>query len=104
VEVLARADAEEKAAVEHHRGGRRGLSDDGRMDAEDRTGHARADLELRRRRDPADHRPDERALALPVDPRMEVVRELDVGEAGLLGALRRAHDLERSVLFARDPK
>ena len=104
VQVLSRADAEEEPTVEHHRGRRRRLRDDRRMDADDRTGDAGADRQLCRRRDRADHRPDKWALALSVDPRMEVIRELDVGESGLLGALRRSHHLERAVLLARNPK
>src|SRR5437868_6146043 len=54
--------------------------------------------------DPTDDRPDERALALPVDPRMEVIGELHVRKTRRLGALRRADDLVRAVLLTRDPK
>src|SRR5437016_5076835 len=104
VQVLAGADTEKEAAVEHDGRRRCGLRDDRGMCSDKRAGHARADGELRRRGDPADHRPDERALSLPVDPRVEVVGELYVREPGLLGALRGADDLERAVLLAGDPK
>src|SRR5205807_5417603 len=83
---------------------RRGLRDDRRVQTDDRTGDAGADPELRRRRDAADHRPDKWALPLSIDPRMEMVRDLDVRKPGRLGALRGAHHLERTVLLARYPK
>ena len=104
VQVLAGADAEEEAPVEHDVRGRRGLRDDRGMHADDRTGDPGPDGELRRRRDPTDDRPDERALTLPVDPRMEVIGELHVRKTHRLGALRRADDLVRAVLLTRDPK
>src|SRR5438552_2401224 len=78
--------------------------DDLGMRADERAGDACADRELRRRGDRPDHRPNERALPLPVDPRMEVVRQLDVRKAGLLGALRGSDHFQRAVLLAGDPE
>src|SRR5439155_11159329 len=87
VQVLAGPDAEEEASFEHDVRRRRGLGDDRRVYADDRARDAGAHGELRRRGDPTDDRPDERALALPVDPRVEVIGELDVRETGRLCAL-----------------
>ena len=97
VQVLAGADAEEEAAGPHHRRARRrGLRDDRRVDADQRAGDARAEPEaLGRLRDAADHAPDERALALRVVPRVEVVGDQAEREAGLLGELRVAHHVVR---------
>ena len=65
VQRLAGADAEEEPAVEQQRRGRGGLREDRGVDAHDRARHADADLDaLGRRRDRAEHRPHERAVAL----------------------------------------
>ena len=97
---LAGADAEEEAALEEQ--GRRccRMGDDRRVDAQDRAGHAGPDADGRRRLGhPAEDRPHERAVALLVDPRVEVVRDGQEVEARLLGQARMAHQVGRSVLL-----
>jgi hypothetical protein len=100
VQLLAGADPEEEAAFHHHLGGRGGLGDDGGVDADRRTRDAGAELQpLRRLRDAADHAPDERALALRVDPGVVVVGDQREREAGLLRRARIAHEVVRAVLL-----
>ena len=73
------------------------------MDPHGRAGHARADPQaLRRLRDAAEHRPHERALALRVDPRVEVVGDQREREARLLGAARVLDERARTELLARE--
>ena len=101
VERLAGADAEEEAALEEQGRRRRRLGDDRRVDAQDRAGHAGPDADGRRRLGhAAEDRPHERAVALLVDPRVEVVRDRQEVEARLLGQARMAHQVGRSVLLA----
>src|SRR2546421_744264 len=65
VEVLAGSHAEEEAPGHEARHSRCGVSDDRRMDADRRTRDPGSDAELRgRMRNPAQHRPDESAVAL----------------------------------------
>ena len=100
VQLLAGADAQEEAALQHHLRGCRGLGDDRRMDPDRRAGHARAEAQLLGGlRDPADHAPDERALALRVDPGVVVVGDQRKGEARLLGQPGVAHEVVRAVLL-----
>src|SRR6185369_9225795 len=54
------------------------------------------------RRDPAEHRPGERALALAIQPRMEVIGQEGELEPGLLGTDGVADEVEWSVLLARE--
>ena len=102
VEVLAGAHAEEEA-TRHHRscgGGRMG--DDRRVGADGRAGDARTQAEVARGLgDGADHAPHERALPLAVGPRVEVVRDQGVLEAGHLAEQGLAHQLQGRVLLAR---
>ena len=74
VETLAAAHAEEEPAGHEAADGRRSLGDDRRMEAHDRAGdpctHAQRPG---RRRDAAQHRPNERRAALPVGPWVVVV-------------------------------
>jgi hypothetical protein len=51
--------------------------------------------------DAADDAPDERTLALLVDPRVKVVGDQREGESGVLGPGRVAHEIARPLLFAR---
>ena len=86
VEVLAGADAEEEAARQHRGGGRGGLGDDRRVDAEYGARDAGADRDsLRRLGDAPEDAPDERALALAVDPGVEVIRDQGEVKSRLLG-------------------
>src|SRR3954454_1506715 len=86
VEVLAGAESEEEP-VWHQRGGRRGgLGDDRRMGPDGRTRDAGAeDQTVGRLRDRSEDAPDEGALALAADPRVEMVRDESEREARLLG-------------------
>ena len=103
VQVLARTDAEEEPTREHRRCRRGRLGDDRGMDPQDRARHPRADDEpLGGRRDAPEHAPHERALALAVDPRVEVVRDEREAEARLLGPDGVPDEVERPVLLARD--
>ena len=77
-----------------------GVGDDRRVGPHRRTGHARRQPEpLRRLGDRADDAPDKRALALGVDPRMEVVGDRDVVEAERLCALGVPDEVERRMLL-----
>src|SRR5205823_6793024 len=53
-------------------------------------------------RDPAERRPDERALALVAHPRVEVVGDEREREARALGDLRLADELVRRMVFGRE--
>ena len=70
-----------------HGRGRGGLGDDRRVDAYRRAGDRRRDRQRAASDDRADHRPHERALALLVVPRVEVVADPERLEAGRLGGL-----------------
>jgi hypothetical protein len=86
VQVLASADTEEEAARHETCGRRRGMGDDRRVNPYERTGHSGSKPELLcRLRDPPDHGPDERAVALAVRPRMDVVGDQAEPEAGFFG-------------------
>ena len=103
VQILARPHAQEEAARQHRGRGGRGLRDDRGVEAHRRARDARADDELiRGERDPTEGGPDERALALSVDPGVEVVRDEREREARLLGACRIPDEVEGTVLLARD--
>ena len=103
VEVLARADSEKESARQHRRSGRGCLGDDRRMDAHGRARDARSDADsLGTGGDPAEDAPHERAVPLPVDPGMEVIRDESEAEARLLRAYRVPHEIEGRVLLARD--
>jgi hypothetical protein len=98
VQVLAGADPEEEAAVEHQRRRGRSLGHDRRVDANGRAGHARAECQLvRHLRDSADDRPDERAVSLRRGPRVVVVGDQREAKAGLLGEPRVLDHLARTV-------
>jgi hypothetical protein len=74
VQVLSGAETEQEAARHERRARRRRLGDDGRVDADERARDPGSQLKpLGRLRDRPDHRPDERALALRVDPGVVVV-------------------------------
>jgi hypothetical protein len=65
------------------------------------TGEAGAEPEpLGRLGDAADHAPDERAVALRVDPWVKVVGDQGEAEAGSFGALCEANEVVRGMLFA----
>jgi hypothetical protein len=65
------------------------VRDDCRVNPDHRTRNARPDPEpLRRLRDPAKHGPDEGAVTLRVDPRVDVVRDQAEAESGLLRRAR----------------
>jgi hypothetical protein len=53
-------------------------------------------------RDATEHGPDERALTLRVDPRVEVIRDEREREPALLCPARVGDELERSMLLARE--
>ena len=99
VEVLAAADAEAEPALEQDRRRRRRLGQHHRVDAHRRARHRGGDPERCRRRDAADHRPHEGALALVVEPGMEVIGDPHGGEAVRLGELCLLHELPRTVLL-----
>src|SRR5581483_6071152 len=102
VQVLAGADTEEEAALEHRRDGRGGLRDHGGMDPDQRAGDAGADADLLGRvRDAAERRPHERAVPLSVDPRVVVVGDEREREAGALGENRLPNELARRVVLGR---
>ena len=103
VQVLARADAEEEAPRHHGRGRRGRLGDDRRMRADERTGDSCPDPErLGRLRDPAEDGPDERALALAIDPGMEVVGSERELEASLLRRPGVADEVVGRMLLRRE--
>jgi hypothetical protein len=104
VQRLAAADAEEEPSFHQERGGGSRLSDDRRVDADQRAGDGRAQPEtLRPLRDRADHAPDERAVSLRIHPRVEVIGDEDVREARVLGAARVLDELRRRVLLGGQP-
>ena len=71
------------------------------MNPDQRTGDAGAEAEpLGRVSDGADHVPNEGAVALSVNPGVEVVGDQRETEAGLLGRLREADEVVRQMLFA----
>ena len=96
VERLAGADAEDEPALVQHRAGGGGLGDDRRVDAHGRAGDRRGHRQPGHLAQRADHGPDERALALGVGPRMEVVGDPQGVEAGVLGELRLLDQLGRA--------
>ena len=76
------------------------MRDDGRVHADERASHRGAEPDpLGRVRDRADHVPHERAVPLGVDPRMDVIRDEDVLEAGVLCANRVRDEVGRAVLL-----
>ena len=85
VERLAGADAEDEAALVLQGRRRRRLGDDGGMDAQRRTGHARDDRQRDRLRQRADHAPHERTVALGVNPRVVMIGDPQAREPGGLG-------------------
>src|SRR5918992_2914610 len=101
VQVLARADAEEKASGQHGGRRRRSLGDDRRMNADRGARHAGSEAEaLGGLRDTSDHRPDEGGVPLLVHPGMEVIGDERVGEPRLLRGRGVADEIERRVLLA----
>jgi hypothetical protein len=104
VEILAGPDAEEEAAVHQRLRGCRGVRDDRRVQPDQRARHGGAELDaLGRLRDRADHAPDERAVTLSVDPRVDVVGDQHVSEARCLRALRVLDELGGRMLFGGEP-
>jgi hypothetical protein len=102
VEAFARPDAEEEPPGQQGRGGGGGLGDDRRVDPHRRTRYAGADDEsLRRVGDRAEDAPDERTLALSVDPRVEVVGDEGEVEAAPLREDGMVDEVPRRVLLAR---
>ena len=104
VQVLAGADAEEEAPSEQRLGRRCGVGDDRRVQADQRAGHRGADPDpVRRLGDRAEHAPDERAVALRVDPRMDVIGDQREREAGRFGALGVLDEGVWALFFRREP-
>jgi hypothetical protein len=102
VEVLAGAYAQKEAAPRHRTESRSGLRDDRRMDAEERTGDARPQLDSACvSRDPTERAPDEAALPLPVDPRVEVVRDEGEREARFFGLRAMTNQFSGFMFLAR---
>src|SRR5258706_6902763 len=102
VQIFPGAEAEKKT-VRHHEGARgRGLGDDRRVGAQGGTGDAGPERQAPRRLgNAADHAPDERAVPLAPDPRMDVIGDEREGEPAVLGDAREAHEIGRRVFFAR---
>ena len=102
VQVLTRSDAKKEAALEEGRSRRGRLGHDCRMNANSWTGNARTDSKLACAScDRPEHRPDKRALALRVNPRVEVIGDQSKWEPGLFGSTRVSDQIGRTVLFAR---
>jgi hypothetical protein len=102
VQSLAGSHAEHESIGHQRRDRRRGLGDNRRVVAEGRAGDARSDPEPRRRgRDASEHAPDERALALRLDPWVEVVGDHCVFEADRFGALGKRNEVRCRMFFAR---
>ena len=87
VQRLARAESEPEASRVHRFERRRSLGDYGRMVAEARRRHARAEAEVRGRAKSAHPGPDEGALALIRGPGVEVIRGHHGTEPRLFGRL-----------------
>ena len=103
VESLARTEPERETIVaeQRHRGG--ALRDHRGMVAHGRAGHRRHQADAPRRiGERAQHRPGERGVALLLEPGREVIGQRGNVEAGLLGALRVAHQRGRPVLFRHE--
>jgi hypothetical protein len=101
VEVLSRSHSQKEPSGQHRRTRGGCLSDDRGMDPDRGTGHAGPDPEaVGDLSDPPDHRPDEWALALFVDPGVEVIRDEAERETRLFGSRRVADQVLRSMLFA----
>jgi hypothetical protein len=102
VQVLTCADAQEEAAGHQARDRRRGVRDDRRVDANQRARDARADTEaLRVLRDRSEDGPDEAAVSLRVDPRVDVVRDQPEAEARVLRSPRAPHQVGGRQLLRR---
>lgn len=93
VERLTAAHAEHEPAVQLHCGRRCRLRDHGGMDAVRGARDGGGDRQRGHLRQGADHRPHERALALFVVPRMEVIRDPQPLEPGRLGHCGLTHQL-----------
>src|SRR5438094_244119 len=101
IQVFAGSQPQKESSRHHGGGARRRVGDDGGMRPHQWTGDARAKSEARRRfGNAANHAPDERALTLPVRPRMKVVGDERNREADLFGAPGLGHQFARSMLFA----
>ena len=100
VQILARPHAEEEAAGHELRARRGRLRDDRRVQAHRRARDSRTqDQRVGRLRDCADRAPHEWALALGVQPRMEVIGDEREAEARLLGTTRIGDELGRRQLL-----
>src|SRR5581483_10981264 len=98
---FTRAHAKPETAPHHRRRGRRRLRNDRRMNAHRRAGHTRAKAQpFSRLRDCADHTPHERALALPVRPRVIVIRNHGEGKTDFFGTPRILNEFSRAVFLA----
>jgi len=86
VEILAGADAKKKSS-RHHRGGRScRLRDDRWMNPENRASDTGTEPKPRRRMgNAADRSPNKGGMALPANPRVEVIRNERIRESGLFG-------------------
>ncbi len=104
VQPLAGAEPEEEATRHHHLDGRSCVRDGERVQAVNGRGHPGADAQRRRRaRDPAEHRPHERAVALLRNPGRDVVRDHRGAETRLFRADRVVDQRVRRVFLTREP-
>src|SRR4051794_30663905 len=100
IQTLPGPESEGKAIIaeQSHRGS--GLGDNRRVIAHDRTGHRRHQTNmLGRVGQSAQDRPDERCVALFLDPGREVIRYGRKFETSLLSAPDVTHEIGRAVLL-----
>jgi hypothetical protein len=102
VQVLPGPHAEHEPPLEQHRAGGRGMGHHGGMDPDRRARHPGADPDpLGGLRQPTEDRPHERAVPLPVHPRVVVIGDHHEVEAGRLGAGPVSDQVPGAVLLAR---
>ena len=100
VQVLAGTNPKKEAPRHHSCHGSGSLGDNSGVGANKRAGDARAKLKpLGGMGDCADNTPDERGLALLIDPGMEMVRDEGVAKANFLGAAGVLNERVRRMLF-----
>src|SRR5262245_34527390 len=101
IQALAGTDAKEEAARQQRGDSGGGLRNDGWMNTHRGAGDGGADFQsLGYLRESTQHGPDKRTLALPLDPRMIVIRDHGEIEARRFCALRALDQLARRLFLA----
>ena len=102
IQIFARTDAEEESARHRRCNRSRGLSDDRRMNADERTGDAGSYVKsLCALRNCTENSPDKWTLSLSVNPRVKMVGDQRELESRLLGAFGVTHQIRSGMFLAR---